>query len=166
MSLLRRRLTAILVVSSLLAVAQAPPQSARDQAWREDVAFFAREFPARQLDFAKLFPRERFDREIDAITRSIPNATDSDLVLLAAIDLRHDANAIAIGEQPGEKINSYGEVRPFTLPHSQLLVQYSTKYFKLVSDGRVGFEPDIAVGATIAEWLAVRDSVLEAAIRR
>jgi hypothetical protein len=416
---LRRRLLAILIASTLLSAAPGAAQSAREQAWREDVAFFAHEFAARQLDFSKLYPRERFDRDLEALTRSIPTATDADLVLalmrlvasahvghtyvraptdgplafhrlplgfqwfadglavtaatdpnraalglrvtsigslppekleaaiaqyvayeddawlhpqsqtfmvmeevlraagqvdaaghvvislaradgttmtlsvtptawndhpplvtavealhlpiglalveskryyryeilpatktlyiryskcaddpqqpfaafakelfatvdanpsavdrvvvdlrangggdsmvikplidglrarkslsaqgklyvlvgpatfssglLAAIDLRHDVNAIAVGEQPGEKLNSYGEVRPLTLPHSRLLVQYSTKYFKLLNGRQAGFEPDMTVRTTIGEWLAGRDSVLEAAIKR
>jgi len=415
----RRWLAGILLGSGVAAAAFAPAQLPRDQAWREDIAFFAREFPARQLDFAKLYPRQRFDRDLDAITRSIATATDADIVLalmrlvasahvghtylraptdgalafhrlplgfqwfadglavtaatdpyraalglrvtaigtlsperleaaiapfiayeddawlrqqsqtfmvmedvlraagqvdadgrvavsvaradgttmtlrvttmpwsdraplvaavaalglpigpalvqstryyryeilpatktlyvryskcaddpqqpfatfakelfsivdanptaiervvidlrangggnstvikplldglrarrsltaagrlftlvgpatfssglLAAIDLRHDLKAIAIGERPGEKLNSYGEVRPLTLPHSRLLLQYSTKYFALVKDATAGFEPDVVVRTTIGDWLAGRDPVLDAAVKR
>ncbi len=414
---MRRQLAGILLVSGLLAAAPAPAQSPRDHAWREDIAFFAQEFPARQLDFAKLYPRERFDRDLDAIRRSIPAAADADIVLalmrlvasahvghtyvraptdgslafhrlplgfqwfadglavtaatdpyraalglrvtsigtlspesleaaiapfiayeddawlrqqsqtfmvmeeilraagqveadghvavslaradgtttlrvttmpwsgtpfvtavvalglpigpalvqspryyryeilpatktlyiryskcaddpqqpfatfarelfatvdanpsavervvvdlrangggnstvikplldglrkrkslsargrlytlvgpatfssglLAAIDLRHDLKAIAIGERPGEKLNSYGEVRPLTLPHSRLLLQYSTKYFTLEKNDTAGFEPDFVVRTTIGDWLAGRDPVLDTALKQ
>jgi len=84
--------------------------------------------------------------------------------LLAAVKLRSDLNAVIIGEPPGEKLNSYGEVRSLTLPNSHLAVQYSTKYFKLVGDDRADFEPDVVVKTSIADWLAGRDPVLAAAI--
>ena len=86
--------------------------------------------------------------------------------LLAAIKLRSDLNAFIIGEPPGEKLNSYGEVRQLSLPNSHLAVRYSTKYFRLVKDDEAGFEPDLVVRPSIADWLAGRDPVLEAAIRR
>jgi len=86
--------------------------------------------------------------------------------LLAAIKLRSDLNAVIIGEPPGERLNSYGEVRQLTLPNSHLPVQYSTKYFKLVSDDGAAFDPDVLVRTSIADWLAGKDPVLDAAITR
>lgn len=86
--------------------------------------------------------------------------------LLAVIKLKSDLNAIVVGEPPGEKLNSYGEVRQLTLPNSRLNVQYSTKYFKLVKDDEAEFKPDVLVRQTIGEWRAGRDTVLEAAITR
>ena len=53
----------------------------REDAWRADLAFFAREFAAAQRDFATLYPRGAFDTELAAITRDLPATTDTDIVL-------------------------------------------------------------------------------------
>lgn len=83
--------------------------------------------------------------------------------LLAALDFR-DLDAILIGEPPGEPLNSYGEVRPYTLPRSGLLIQYSTKFFKLSRNGAEILLPDATVARSLADALAGRDPVLEAAL--
>jgi hypothetical protein len=84
--------------------------------------------------------------------------------LLAAVALKKDLKAILVGEPPGEKPNSYGEARPLTLPHSGLIVQYSTKFFRLVPGDPTTYDPDVAVGRTIADLVAGRDPVLDAAL--
>ena len=73
-----RSVTAVLV-AGLLATSTAQSPKARDEAWREDFAFLAREFPTRQLDFATLYPR--VDKELAAINSAIPTAPNADLVL-------------------------------------------------------------------------------------
>ncbi len=84
----------------------------------------------------------------------------------AAFALRRELHALLIGEPTGEKLNGYGEVRLLVLPNSQLTIQYSTKFFRLVKDSdATALEPDIRVSATLAEVLAGRDPVLEAALR-
>jgi hypothetical protein len=86
--------------------------------------------------------------------------------LLAAIVLKQDLKAILVGEAPGEKPNSYGEVRQLTLPHSRLVIQYSTKFFRMTgSSDRPTYEPDVVVRRSIADALAGRDPVLDAALR-
>jgi hypothetical protein len=86
--------------------------------------------------------------------------------LLAAINLRNDLGAAMVGDTPGEKLNSYGEVRPLTLPNSRLLLQYSIKFFKLAKSDTGTFDPDIVVRPTIADWLAGRDRELDLAASR
>jgi hypothetical protein len=87
--------------------------------------------------------------------------------LMAAFSLKEDLGAILVGEPPGEKPNSYGEVRQLTLPNSGLVVQYSTKYFTLIKNGDpLRLEPDLVVRRSIAHFLAGRDPVLEAALAR
>lgn len=83
--------------------------------------------------------------------------------LMAALDFR-DLDAILVGEPPGEPLNSYGEVRPYTLPRSGLLIQYSTKFFKLSRSGADELRPDVTVTRSLADALAGRDPVLEAAL--
>lgn len=53
--------------------------SPREQNWRADFDYFAREFSSVQLDFKKLYPR--FDRELAAIAASVPASSDTEIVL-------------------------------------------------------------------------------------
>ena len=86
--------------------------------------------------------------------------------LLAAYALKTTLRATLAGEPPGEKLNSYGEVRELTLPNSKLTVQYSTKYIRLARDNDALLQPDIVVTRSIADMLAGKDAVLEAVIGR
>jgi hypothetical protein len=83
--------------------------------------------------------------------------------LMNALDLKQ-MGAILVGDEPGEKLRSYGEVRPLTLPHTGVFVQYSTKHFTLGDTDTL--KPDIQVGRSIAETLAGSDPVLERALKR
>jgi C-terminal processing protease CtpA/Prc len=83
----------------------------------------------------------------------------------AAADFRGRLHAMLIGEPLGEKPNTYGEVKNFTLPHSGLVVRYSTKFFRAAPDSDpTSIEPDILVTRSIADFLAGRDPVLDAAV--
>jgi hypothetical protein len=84
--------------------------------------------------------------------------------LIAAMDLRHDLHAVLVGEPPGEKPNSYGEVREITLSNSKIAVQYSTKFFRTTSGDPADFAPDVRVSRTLADALAGRDPILDAAL--
>lgn len=85
--------------------------------------------------------------------------------LLAATEFDNDLHAVLIGEPAGEKPNSYGEVRILTLPNSQLRTTYCTKYFRLMKNSDASaLEPKILVKPSLADFLAGRDPVMEAAI--
>jgi hypothetical protein len=80
---------------------------------------------------------------------------------MAALNFRNDLNAVLIGEPPGEQLNSYGEVKELVLPHSQVVVQYSTKFFRLAKPGDPAtIVPDVVVARTMADAFAGRDPVL------
>jgi hypothetical protein len=86
--------------------------------------------------------------------------------LIAAVSLKNDTGAVLIGEPTGEKPNSYGEVLPLTLPHSQLSVQYTTKFFRLAPSGDpIALFPDLTVTRSLDDALAGRDPALDAALR-
>jgi C-terminal processing protease CtpA/Prc len=72
--------------------------------------------------------------------------------------------ATLIGEPTGQKPNAYGEVRWFTLPHSQIIVHYSTKYWHTEPGDRPSLDPDVLIEPTSAEYLAGKDPVLDAAL--
>ena len=87
--------------------------------------------------------------------------------LMAAIDFREKLGALLVGEPLGEKPNSYGEVRPLTLPHSQVVVQYSTKFFRLVKTGDPPtYAPDVVALRSLADAIAGQDPALTAALAR
>jgi hypothetical protein len=75
--------------------------------------------------------------------------------------LRNMTKAILVGEPTGQKPNHYGEVRTMNLPHSKLLVQYSTEYHKTVNDDPPSLAPDVLVERSSGDFVAGRDPVLE-----
>jgi len=73
-----------------------------------------------------------------------------------------------VGEPTGGKPEHYGNVKPFTLPASQLSGQYSTQFFALPDGIRAGpsFAPDVAVPLLSADYFAWHDPVLAAILAR
>jgi hypothetical protein len=85
--------------------------------------------------------------------------------LMAAMDFRDDLHAVLIGEPTGEKPNSYGEVKMLKLPNSKLEISYCTKFFRLTkNEDPPALAPDTIVRRSIADFLAGRDPVMDAAI--
>lgn len=78
---------------------------------------------------------------------------------------RYQTNAVLVGQQIGEKPNSYQESRVMKLPNSQWKVQYSTKFYKFVENGENLIRPDVEVLPTWDDYKAGRDPVLERALR-
>jgi len=80
----------------------------------------------------------------------------------AAQDLKRKLGAVLVGEAMGQKPNSYGEVRRFKLPHSGLVVRYSTQYWRLVKGSDPAqVEPDVRIDLQPADFPASRDPVME-----
>ena len=86
--------------------------------------------------------------------------------LLAALDFRDTLKAVLIGEPVGEKPNSYGEVRSFTLPNSRVEVQYTTKFFRMIPNADPpSVAPDVLVPRSLEAALAGLDPAFDAALR-
>src|SRR5262245_14224462 len=83
---------------------------------------------------------------------------------LNAMSLRKDLHAVLIGEPTGQKPNAYGEVKSFKLPHSQIEVRYSTKFWQTEDGDRPSTEPDVKVEQSSADFFAGKDPVLAAAL--
>jgi hypothetical protein len=81
--------------------------------------------------------------------------------LANAVDFRNDTNAILVGEPIGERPNSYSENDEMTLPHSHLVVSYSTKYYAFVKDDVPAVLPDQRIDPSWPEWRAGRDPVMD-----
>jgi hypothetical protein len=86
--------------------------------------------------------------------------------MMNAIQMRAGYGALLVGEPTGGKPNAYGEVKSFELPHSKLLVQYSTEYFEQVPGDPPSVDPDVAAPLSWADWSAGRDPVLAAVLAR
>jgi hypothetical protein len=84
-----------------------------------------------------------------------------------AMELQTKVHATLVGEPTGGKPNIYANPKTLTLPNSRLNVQYSTTFVRHVSDADPSaIEPDIRVSATLADVLAGRDPVLDAALAK
>ena len=77
---------------------------------------------------------------------------------------RYQTKAILVGQQIGEKPNSYQESRAMKLPNSKWKVQYSVKFYKFVEKGENLIRPDVEVIPTWDDYKAGRDPVLERAL--
>lgn len=84
---------------------------------------------------------------------------------LNALRLKRETKAILVGEPTGQKPNAYGEVRNFTLPHSKLVVRYSTKYFPMMEGDPPSLEPDQLIERSAQDFYTGRDPVLEWVLR-
>jgi hypothetical protein len=82
-----------------------------------------------------------------------------------AADLRA-LGAVMVGGPTGGKPNSYGDVRTFRLPNSNIEVGYSTKVFRIVEGSDPdSIVPDVPVEPTVGDLREGRDPLLEAALR-
>ncbi|BCJ93504.1 hypothetical protein acsn021_10730 [Anaerocolumna cellulosilytica] len=82
--------------------------------------------------------------------------------LMAVLDLKKTVpGAVLIGESTGGSPNSYGEVKHFNLPNSQLPVTYSVKYFKLTEDDAKTIQPDIVLKPDIQDFKLNKDVIID-----
>ena len=74
---------------------------------------------------------------------------------------RYQTNAILVGQQIGEKPNSYQEAREMKLPNSHWTVRYSVKFYTFVETGENIIRPDQEIIPTWDDYRYGRDPVLE-----
>lgn len=81
-------------------------------------------------------------------------------------ELERSVAPIFVGEPTGGSPNLYGDTRPQTLPHSQLVVLISARYWQKSTPGdqRPAIEPQLAVPLASADYFAGRDPALAAAL--
>jgi hypothetical protein len=82
--------------------------------------------------------------------------------------LEEYVSPVFVGEETGSKPNRFGNESSFTLPFSGVIGGISSGYNQAASsrDTRTATRPDVAVGMTLADWLAGRDPALDAATQR
>ncbi len=81
--------------------------------------------------------------------------------ILNAVSLKNRYGFVWVGTETGGSPNHFGELKTLTLPHSKLVLQYSTKRFDLGPPGATSLKPDHEVAPTFAEWRSGKDPVLE-----
>jgi len=74
---------------------------------------------------------------------------------------RYQTNAILVGQQIGEKPNSYQEAREMKLPNSHWTVRYSVKFYKFVETGENLIRPDQEIIPSWEDYISGRDPVLD-----
>jgi hypothetical protein len=77
-----------------------------------------------------------------------------------AAQFRTQTAAILVGQEIGEKPNSYQESASMTLPNSHLTVHYSIKFYKFTSGAENAIQPDQEIIPTWTEYKAGIDPVL------
>ena len=77
-----------------------------------------------------------------------------------AEQFRDQTAAILVGQEIGERPNSYQEAEEMTLPNSHLTVRYSTKFYRFSSNPENAIRPDQEIVPTWAEYRAGTDPVL------
>lgn len=81
--------------------------------------------------------------------------------MVNALDLRHKANAILVGEATGARPNSYSEHGDFRLPNAGLGVSYSIGYYRFGADADSAVVPDKRIQPTWEQFRSGRDPVVE-----
>jgi hypothetical protein len=84
--------------------------------------------------------------------------------MMAALDLERRFGALLVGEPTGGKPNAYGDVRSFELPHSKLVVRYSTQWFELASRNAPSLTPNLSAPPLLSDCVAGRDPALDIAL--
>ncbi len=81
-----------------------------------------------------------------------------------AAQFQDETQAILVGQEIGEKPNSYQEPRQFRLPNSHLIVRASSLYYKFRQHGPNAVAPDKTIVPTWADMKAGRDPALDWAL--
>jgi hypothetical protein len=78
-----------------------------------------------------------------------------------ASQFRTQTAALLVGQEIGEKPNSYQEPRNMTLPNSHLTIRYSTDYYRFATSAENAIRPDQEIVPSWTDYQAGRDPVLE-----
>lgn len=84
--------------------------------------------------------------------------------ILNAVDFRRRTAAVLVGEPTSGTASHFGEVRTFVLPHTEIRVNHSTKYFKRPG-GDQPIAPDLVAEQTFQQYLDGIDPALDVIAR-
>ncbi|MCO5950940.1 hypothetical protein [Mucilaginibacter flavidus] len=72
--------------------------------------------------------------------------------LMNAIDFKRNTNATLLGEATSGTVNHYGEVRGFRLPHTKIVIGYSTRYWENWKGHNGPLMPDVAITYSVKNF--------------
>lgn len=81
--------------------------------------------------------------------------------IINAMNFKQETKALLIGEETSGSPNHYGEVKNITLPHLNIDLNYSTKYFKYSNSDVKTIQPDVRIEMSIEDFIYGRDPILE-----
>lgn len=82
--------------------------------------------------------------------------------ILNTMDFVKLTDVVLVGEGTGGRPNHYGEVNRFVLPESNLVVSYSTKYFKVLEEDPPSIIPEIEASPSFKDFMNGTDRAMEA----
>lgn len=75
--------------------------------------------------------------------------------------MKYKLGATLVGQPTGQGVNHYGEVKNIELPSTNVEVQYSSKYFKIIDDDSNTIKPDVYIEPTVEDFRNGNDVVLK-----
>ena len=86
----------------------------------------------------------------------------SSSAIINAVDLMNTFQVVIVGENTGGKPNHFGEAKRFVMTRSNIIVNYSTKYFHLTEEDPPAIVPDIQTPVTFTDFMNGTDPAFEA----
>lgn len=81
--------------------------------------------------------------------------------VMNAIEFKRNTQAILVGEPTSGNINHYGETRGFSLPHTHIVIGYSTRYWENWKGKKGPLTPDKQARYTAPDFEQGKDAALE-----
>ncbi|WP_448104289.1 hypothetical protein [Pedobacter panaciterrae] len=80
--------------------------------------------------------------------------------LMNAVALKRGTKAILLGEATSGSVNHYGEVRGFRLPHTKIVIGYSTRYWETWKGYDGPLRPDIPITYSVNNYAKGMDEAM------
>ncbi len=127
--------------------------------WQVDIDVYARTFPARHIDAFDQISEATFNRRLQALKASLASKSRVEVI----IELMRLTRAVGDGHT-GVPLWQQ-DMDSFSLPHSNLLITYSKRHFKL-ENHQQPVTPDIVVPQRWQDWRQASDATLKAVTDR
>jgi C-terminal processing protease CtpA/Prc len=72
--------------------------------------------------------------------------------LMNAVELKRGTSATLLGETTSGSVNHYGEVRGFRLPHTKIVIGYSTRYWENWKGHDGPLIPDVSITYSVKNY--------------